>query len=401
MTQGMLAVTILGTAVTLLVLGYLIPRMRVFLMSIGFFFFMSGTFASYSNWLPQTRGEVPKEETVSAADFDKMSAEQLADMGSKIIFGPEGPGQGHVGKGQCPLCHGFGKGELSERAPNLYGLPGRAETEVKSAAYANANTIQKEAFSGSGRAASAAEYIAESHSCPHCYVVPGFGAKGTNDRESPMPAIHKPPVSLSIEELIAVDTWFFVREGMDPPSVADLRAAYEKFIPESDRVAAAPAGGAAPAAAAGPPMALGTDTPEQIIMKMGCVACHKIPTTGAKFGAVGPVLILKTNAPKRLASPEYQARVRAGKAHATTPKEYIIESIVHPNAFVVPEFMNKANPEVSPMMQDFSKKFTYEALEKMADFLLTIDEGMAKKEGMITSQAAPESAEESARVAMK
>jgi cytochrome c2 len=382
-TTGLFAFTILATAVGLMVLGYFIPRVRVLLMSLGFFCLLSGTFASYSNWLPQTRGEVPEEtKAVSGADFEKMSSEQLADMGSKIIFGDQGPGQGHIGKGQCPLCHGFGKGELSERAPNLYGLPGRALTTTKAATYVNANTVQKEAFSGSGRAVSAAEYIAESHSCPNCYVVPGFGSKGTNDRESPMPTIHKAPIGLAIEEMIAVDTWFFVREGETPPSVADIRAAYEKFIPEKDRAAAAAA--PAQAAAAGPPMALGTDTAEQIINKMGCNACHKIPTIAtARFGAIGPLLIEKTNAPKRIASPEYQAMLKAGKAHATTPKEYIMESISHPSAYIVPDFVNKATPGVSTMPPDFAKKFTYEALEKIADFLLSIDEETAKKDGLI------------------
>jgi putative heme-binding domain-containing protein len=165
--------------------------------------------------------------------------------------------------------------------------------------------------------------------------VAGYGVKGSNDRESPMPMIHKPPTQLTIDELIAVDTWLFVREGEEAPAAADIRAAYEKFIQASDRAepvkeAAAPAGGAP----AGPMISTGADKPEDMIMKMGCVACHKIPTTAAKFGAVGPVLMEKTTAPKRIASPGYRARMKAGKAHATTPKEYIIESIVNPSTVI-------------------------------------------------------------------
>jgi hypothetical protein len=74
--------------------------------------------------------------------------------------------------------------------------------------------------------------------------------------------------------------------------------------------------------------------------------------------------------------------VKAGKAHATTPKEYIIESIMNPSAFIVPAFVNKGNPDVSMMPPDFAKKFTYEAVEKMADFLLSIDESAAAKDGI-------------------
>jgi cytochrome c551/c552 len=203
-----------------------------------------------------------------------------------------------------------------------------------------------------------------------------------------MPQIHKAPIQLTIDELIAVDTWLFVREGEEAPPAADLRAAYEKFIPAGDRAEpvkeAAPAGGAPP----GPMIATGADKPEDMIMKMGCVACHKIPTTAAKFGAVGPVLIEKTTAPKRIASAGYKARVKAGKAHATSPKEYIIESIVNPSAFIVPDFVQKSNPEVSAMLPDFGKKFTYEALDKLADFLLSIDEAAAVKDGMMPGKAA-------------
>jgi hypothetical protein len=200
-----------------------------------------------------------------------------------------------------------------------------------------------------------------------------------------MPAIHKPPIGLSIDELIAVDTWLYFREGQTPASVEEIRKAYEKFIPEKEREKPGAIPGPQVAAVpAGPPVALATDTPEQMILKMACFACHKIPTIAmARFGAVGPLLIEKTNAPKRLASPEYKARLRAGKASAKTPKDYVMESIVHPNAYILPEFVNKANPEISSMMQDFAQKFTYGALEKLADFLLTLDEEAAKKDGLL------------------
>lgn len=386
-----LALALLLTAVFVMWLGYMIPRARMILVSVGFFTLMSGIFASYSNWLPQVRGEVPPpaEAAGSGVKPEDMPVDKLAEKGEMIIFGNIGTQQGTEGKGQCPLCHGFKKGIVSERAPNLMGIPTRAGERVKDPRYLKPDTIQTEAFSGSGRATTAVEYIAESHSCPNCFVVAGYGVKGSNDRESPMPMIHKPPTQLTIDELIAVDTWLFQREGGDVPPVSEIRAAYEKFIPPADRAepvkeAAAPAGGAP----AGPMIATGADKPEDIIMKMGCVACHKIPTTGAKFGAVGPVLIEKTNAPKRIASSEYKARIRAGKAHATTVKEYVIESIVNPSAFIVPDYVQKSNPEVSAMLPDFGKKFTYEALDKLADFLLSIDEAAAVKDGMMPGKKA-------------
>jgi cytochrome c2 len=383
-----LAFGLLLTAVFLMWLGYMIPRARMLLVSVGFFTLMSGVFASYSNWLPQTRGEVPPVEAAgSGVKAEDMAVDKLAEKGEMIIFGELGTLHGQ-GKGQCPLCHGFKKGDVSERAPNLAGIPARAAGQIKDPRYLKPDSVQTEAHSGSGRATTAIEYIAESHACPNCFIVAGFGVKGSNDRESPMPQIHKAPIQLTIDELIAVDTWLFVREGEEAPPAADLRAAYEKFIPAGDRAEpvkeAAPAGGAPP----GPMIATGADKPEDMIMKMGCVACHKIPTTAAKFGAVGPVLIEKTTAPKRIASAGYKARVKAGKAHATSPKEYIIESIVNPSAFIVPDFVQKSNPEVSAMLPDFGKKFTYEALDKLADFLLSIDEAAAVKDGMMPGKAA-------------
>ncbi|MEW6681954.1 MAG: nitric oxide reductase [Nitrospirota bacterium] len=377
-----LAFGLLLSAVFLMWLGYMLPKARMLLVSIGFFTLMSGSFASYSNWLPQSRGEVPPVEPAGAAKkAEDMTTQELADKGEMIIFGEMGTLHGQ-GKGQCPLCHGFKKGDVSERAPNLAGIPSRAAERIKDPRYLKPDSVQTEAFSGSGRATSAIEYIAESHSCPNCFIVAGFGVKGSNDRESPMPQVHKPPIQLSIDELIAVDTWLFTREGEEAPAVADLRAAYEKFIPAADRPepaqeAAAPAGGA-PAIA----IAMGTDKPEDMLTKMGCGACHTIPTTPNKFGAIGPVLVEKTNASKRIASPEYQARVKAGKAHAKTPKEYVIESIMNPSAFVIPAFKNPGAPDVSMMPADFSKKFTYEAVEKLADFLLSIDESAAAKDGI-------------------
>ncbi|MEW6324474.1 MAG: hypothetical protein AB1515_03705 [Nitrospirota bacterium] len=131
-------------------------------------------------------------------------------------------------------------------------------------------------------------------------------------------------------------------------------------------------------------MALPTDTPEVIIQKMGCAVCHKIPAIrGARVGVVGPVLILRTTAAQRLASPEYQARVKAGLAHATTPKEYVIESIVDPGAFIVPGFELEKNPKALPMYPHYRERFTDEALTFLALFLLQLDEELARQEGLL------------------
>jgi cytochrome c2 len=395
-TQTQFAVLITLISFLFLLLGYLIPRVKVLMQSIGIYFIMTALFTGYSNWLPQVRGEVPAETKIDPGDILNMPKDQLVDMGETIIFGGVGgmDARRTDGKGQCPLCHTFKKGDIGDRAPNLLGIGTRALQEIKNPKYLKPDTIQTESFAGSGRATTAQEYIAESHACPNCFVVPGFGVKGTNDRESPMPVIHKPPINLSIPELIAVDTFLWAKLSPEEPtpSPTEIKAAYEKFIPAADRQQGAPAAvtASAPAAPAGPIIALASDTPEQMLTKMGCFACHQIPTiAAAKFGPIGPLLVEKSNAAKRIASPEYQAMVKAGKAHAKTPKEYVMESIVNPNSFIVHSFVQKANPDTSDMVQDFSQKFTFGALEKLADFLLSLDCEAARKDGLKGPPAEP------------
>lgn len=131
-----------------------------------------------------------------------------------------------------------------------------------------------------------------------------------------------------------------------------------------------------------PKLALETDSPEQIIEKMGCSSCHQIPGMLWKTGTLGPILIEKVLAPKRLASPEYQLRLKTGKASAHSPREYVMESIVSPDHFISPDFIYHSNSEHSIMPAGYDQKFTYAALEKLVDYLLILDCDSAKKEGL-------------------
>jgi hypothetical protein len=415
-TQGWLAVSFFLAAAIMLLLGYNIRRARTMLVSIAFFALTSAGFTGFSNWLPQVEGYPPppppncEDPKVKAArpddcseDWSKMPVEKLSEQGEIIIFGKVGGfAERGIGKGQCPLCHTFKKGDIGDRAPNLIGLGARAPERIKDPRYLKPDTVQVEAYKGSGRATTAEEYIAESHVCPACYVVSGFGTKGTNDRDSPMPQIHKPPIGLTINELIAVDTWLWYREGATPPSGSEIKSAYEKFIPEADRPKPAVTAAVAPGGLDPSKFALPTDTPVEMITKMGCAACHKIPSVDfAKIGAIGPLLMEGTNAPNRIKSPEYKEAMKAGFAHATSPKAYVMESIMDPNAFIVPGFLKLPDPHwplgKSLMVQDFATKFTYAAVSKLADFLLEqniekaraqgLDRNPMEKEGSILKKA--------------
>lgn len=331
----------------------------------GFMFFVAAFLSGYGNWLPQVEGGFPPKE--EKLDFSSMTAQQLADEGEKIIFGGIGKNkeQGAIGKGQCPLCHAFHAGMLGERAPNLLGLPERAAKErLEDPRYhkgkpQDRDTVQKEAFPGAGTAENGQEYIAESHACPSCYVVQGYGVKGTNDKESPMPAIHKPPISLSLPELAAVDTWLYVREGREPPSFEEIVKSYEKFIPEADRPKQQED---KPAEAASALLADGSETVDQIFAKAQCVSCHTIPGIPGATGTIGPKLEEGTNAPLRLKDPEY-------KGTAKTTPEYIMESVVSPSAYVVKPFPDNTMPKV------FGQKLSAGALKKIVDYLSQVKAG--------------------------
>ena len=126
----------------------------------------------------------------------------------------------------------------------------------------------------------------------------------------------------------------------------------------------------------GPKVALGSDSPEEIVKKMTCYACHKIPGISiAKTGMVGPLLIEGTNAPNRIKSPEYLKRVKEGKAHAKTPREYVMESIMDPSAFIVPGFADD-------MLKDFKHKFTVSGLDVIVNHLLAQNVETALRDGL-------------------
>lgn len=359
----LLPVSLAMITVTTFVMALYFTNVGALLKIGGFMFFVAAFLSGYGNWLPQVEGGFPPKE--EKLDFSSMTSQQLADEGEKIIFGGVGKNkeQGAIGKGQCPLCHAFHAGMLGERAPNLLGLPARGKERLDDPKYSKGNPSKreyevKEAFPGSGTAETAQEYIAESHSCPSCYVVSGYGVKGTNDKQSPMPAIHKPPISLSLPELAAVDTWMYVREGVEPPAFEEIVKSYEKFIPEADRPKMAedkPPGATSL-------MADGSEPIDQIFAKGQCISCHTIPGIPGAIGTIGPKLEEGTNAPLRIKDPGY-------KGTAKSTSEYIMESIVDPSVYVVKPFPDNTMPKV------FGQKLSAGALKKIVDYLSQVKAG--------------------------
>lgn len=150
-----------------------------------------------------------------AVDLTMISTEQLAKIGEFIIFGMEKPRSFSIpvpiGKGQCPWCHKLFKEQPEgNRAPSLFGIVGRAEGRVKEDRYRMFASRLEKGEPNSGikpHAKTGEEYLIESLYCPNCYVVVGQGINGTHDLESPEPMAHRPPISLTDFEIVAVITY--------------------------------------------------------------------------------------------------------------------------------------------------------------------------------------------------
>ena len=188
------------------------------------------TISIFLGWSYDLQAQGYADDSLS---INQMGPKELIDFGEQIIFGKVGGfKEGEVGKGMCPACHEFRKDMKRpvERAPNLFGIIARADERIKNPDFLTQDTVQTESFPGSGRANSGMEYLAESKICPSCYVVPGFEIDLGGKKRSLEPAFHKPPINLTINEMIAIDTWLYNREGLPAPPTELLRMAYEKFI---------------------------------------------------------------------------------------------------------------------------------------------------------------------------
>jgi mono/diheme cytochrome c family protein len=75
---------------------------------------------------------------------------------------------------------------------------------------------------------------------------------------------------------------------------------------------------------------------KQVYLAQGCTACHAIRGVGAQ-GAIGPNMNrIGAVAAERIASDDYKSKIQ-GQPPATTPEEYIRQSILYPNAYIVPQ----------------------------------------------------------------
>lgn len=212
--------------------------MSALFRAVGFSVLMTLVFASVTYVLPQVKGEAPEDEEVALGE---LTMDDFVAMGEKI----------YRGKGTCTLCH-----NNLGRAPDMltYDVQATSLERLEDSRY-------------QGEARDAETYLRESMIDPSAYVVEGFGKKGSNDSESPMPAVDQPPIQLSAIEIDAIIA-FLQRKDGNAVTVA---------LPSGDAAPAVEAEGAAA------PPALAQNA-EEAIAKFGCTACHAVLDSESPVG---------------------------------------------------------------------------------------------------------------------
>ena len=372
---GFISYQVLAVFLTLLLWGIFFKSENIenqsppLIRAAFFYTTISILLAGYTNWLPQQRSDPPPK--VVMGDLSDLTLESYTEMGRVIVFGskPAVGGGVAIGKGQCPLCHTFDPGDNIGRCPNLFGVEERSHTRIKEDRYLNepikigemdgASQIVKgkpDEVPEEFRRADAGEltgedYLRESLMCPSCYVVIGYGKAG--DTKSPMPIISKPPISLAKFELNAVLSWLQAKDT--PGEFASVTIP----LPTADDGPVADDSGEDEDA---PIFVTGTEPIDVILNTLGCPLCHTIPGVEGAVGELGPILHEKINAPQRIKDPRYKGKARTGR-------DYVKESILNPNAYIV---FNEAEGELFAdglMPQDFANKLSVNALEKLVDFI--------------------------------
>ncbi|WP_456380881.1 c-type cytochrome [Thiolapillus sp.] len=272
--------------------------MNVLSKALGFSLGLTLLFTLVTYLLPQIKGEAPVDKKV---DLGSLTMESFIALGDDVFHN----------KGSCTLCH---QPAPLGRAPDIAG-----EDMV---ALANKH-LADERYQGDAK--NAEEYIRESLIHPGKYVVAGWGKKGSNDTESPMPMVDKPPIHLTPVEIDAVIAWLQAKDGGEvtvplPTADAAAEVASETAAGDSGKV---------PAPAA---------TAEEALAKYACASCHAMDSNDA---LVGPALV------------DIGSRLS---------KEELRQSIIDPNAVVAEGFP----PAMPP---DFASRMTVSELEMIVNYL--------------------------------
>jgi len=267
--------------------------MRQFLTVVAFTLLTIGFFAGYSNYgIPQIEPSAPPKE--EKLDLGSMTMDQFVVLGEKIFNG----------KGTCTLCH-----NSLGRAPMLDTIGDVTPMRLEDPRY-------------EGEAGNIAEYLTESLVDPSAFVVAGFGKKGTNDAESPMPNVSGGGIGLSEAEVAAVVAYLQDSGGTEitveiPTDIGEKEAGDEEDSEPREAI----------------------HDPKVLMTQFTCDVCHMVNGEG---GEVGPNL----------------SKIGAGRDRA-----YLRRAILDPNADIAEGF------EADMMPEDLAEQMYVAELEILLDFL--------------------------------
>ncbi|MES9895721.1 MAG: c-type cytochrome [Candidatus Thiodiazotropha endolucinida] len=273
--------------------------MSVLLKTLGFSLGLTLLFTLVTYILPQVECEAPVEKAV---DLSALTMDDFIALGEDLFNN----------KGTCTLCH---KPAPLGRAPDIQGAD---MVSLSNERLADANY--------QGEAKDAAGYILESMIEPGRYVVPTWGKKGTNDTESPMPAVDKAPIELSSIEMDAIIAYLQAKDGNEV-TVSLPSPEEAESVAGAEAIASGSAALPTPAA-----------TAEEALGKFACSSCHALDSADT---LVGPGLV------------DIGARLS---------KEEIRQSIIDPNAVIAEGF-----PAAMPA--DLAEKMTVKELELLVTYL--------------------------------
>lgn len=203
-------------------------------------------YALFAHTLPQVQPDLSEPVEISTEGMDMAG---MIALGETLFSG----------KGTCTLCH-----NNLGRAPDLLEMDLADEFAQRLA-----DPLYTGVAAGTEGAQATADYIHESMVDPSAYVVAGFGKKGTNDTESPMPVVTAAPIELNDVEMNAVTAFLQDRAGMMP--TVPLPSAGDTPVDE------------APVSAEGMVEAPVTSAADAID-KYSCAACHDLNDSGADLG---------------------------------------------------------------------------------------------------------------------
>lgn len=218
------------------------------------------------------------------ADYTAAIGDVSAEAGEAVFFGP----------GQCATCHSVGAVGSAVRGPNLGVLAGQFDEPIAVRAATRKPGV------------GAIDYLVESLYEPGAFVTPGFP-------DGVMTPVHRPPIALADEQIRAVVLYLLAASGVDAGAaqVAAIERAQRRYHRAGAAVADVAPGIRFPKGSA--------RAGKQAFEHFECRLCHVvrgIEWSKPLAGGIGPELT---------------------GVGAVQTESYLFESIVNPNAVVLPD----------------------------------------------------------------